>query len=433
MDEYKKIAAKLVAFRSVSADPMLKEDCKKTAEFLRDLLVSYGFDAKTVEGYGNPVVMASFTVDPKAETCLIYGHYDVQPAAKEDGWDSDPFEMVERDGRLYGRGIMDDKCQFLIHILTIGKLIQEKKLQYNIKFFFEGNEEEGSPYIEQFVKDYAKELACDFVFLSDGDMKRNNPTIELGNRGILNWTITLKTSHADVHSGIFGGAAPSATHELVKFLEALIDENNRITIEGFYEDVDEIKNEYPITFDFEEYKANSGAKALLTEPEYDFYTQTGLRPSMIVTGMYGGYIKEGHKTSIPSSATAKINFRLVMSQEPKKIEELVKKYVTAHMPEYVDYTLSFEEYAAPQKTGKDNQFVRKANMILEQVFGEKASYYYVGGTEPVLIHIQQVLRKPIVSVPFANEDGFMHGPNENFLIENIEKGFAFSKEFFSKE
>ena len=432
MDEYKKVAAQLVAFKSVSADPTYKGDCRKTAAFLRDLLLSYGFDAKAIEGYGNPIVFGTYTVDPKLETCLIYGHYDVQPAAKEDGWGTDPFVMTEKDGRLYGRGIMDDKCQFLIHILTIGKLIKEKKLGYNIKFLFEGNEEEGSPRIEQFVKDHKNQLSCDFVLLSDGELTRGKPTLELGNRGILNWKLTLKTAKTDIHSGIFGGAAPNAVQELAKFVESLLDNNNRITIEGFYDAVDPVDEEYVLPFDFEEYKVNSGTKAILTEPEYDFYKQTGLRPAMTVTGMYGGYIEEGHKTSIPAVATVKINFRLVKSQEPKEIAKLVEKHLIKHIPEYVDYEVSFDEFAGPSKTDRTNEYVQKAKKVLEKIFDHKAYYRYVGGTEPVILYFQQILKKPIVSVPFANEDGFMHGANENFKVENIDKGLAFSEQFFGK-
>jgi len=174
LDEYRKVAAKLVSFKSVSADPKLRIECKKTAEFLKDLLSSYGFKVELINGYGNPVVLSQYVVDPNLETCLIYGHYDVQPAEKADGWEADPFKLVEKDGRFYGRGIMDDKCQFLIHILTIGKLIKENKLRYNIKFLFEGNEEMGSPFIEQYVKDHKDFLSTDFILLSDGEMTRGN-------------------------------------------------------------------------------------------------------------------------------------------------------------------------------------------------------------------------------------------------------------------
>lgn len=432
VDAYKKAASALIALKSVSADPAYKEDCVKTALWLKDKLSDMGCETKLIEGYGNPVVFGSFVADPSYETVLIYGHYDVQPASKEDGWESDPFTLSEKDGKFFGRGIMDDKCQVLIHILAIEKLITEKKLGYNVKFLFEGNEETGSPYIEQFIKDHKELLTTDFIFLSDGEMTRGKPTLELGNRGIVNWKITFKTANSDIHSGLYGGVAPNAIHELAKFLTKLLDENNRITIEGFYDAVDVIEKGYHIPFDLEEYKKNSGTKALFTEPEFDFFTQTGLRPAMTVTGMYGGYIQEGHKTSIPSQASAKINLRLVQSQDPKKIAELVKKHVEKHVPSHVSYEVSFDEFAGASKTDSKNPYVQKAKSILEAVFGQSAYYRYVGGTEPVILYFQQILGKPIVSVPFANEDGMMHGTNENFDIANIQKAFAFSAKFFGR-
>lgn len=434
LDIYKKVATKLVALKSVSMDSSFKEECKKTAEFLVELLQSYGVDAKTMPTIdnGNPVVFGSYIVDPKAETCLIYGHYDVQPASKEDGWDSDPFTLTEKDDRFYGRGIMDDKCQFLIHILTIGKLIKEKKLRYNVKFLFEGEEEIGSKHIEPFIEANKELLSCDFIFFSDDEMVHGKPTVELSTRGIVNATLTIKTSTNEVHSGIFGGAIPVATHELSKFISGLFDENQHLTIEGFYDDVDPIDGSYRIPFDLEAFRQNTGAKNVHTEKGYDFYTQTGLLPAVTITGMYGGYIQEGHKSIVPSSATAKLNFRIVKSQKPEKVIALIKKHVEKVMPDYVDYEISFSEMSYPVKTEKENEYVQRAIEVLRAVFGEDPLYKFVGGTEPILLFFQEILKKPIVAIPFANEDGHMHGINENFTIKNIEKGFEFSNAFFGK-
>src|SRR5258706_413221 len=323
IDQYKKLVRELISLQSVSADPSKKEDCLKTAEWLSAFLKNAGFKSQIFEGYGNPIVLASIEIDPSFETCLIYGHYDVQPAEKEDGWDNDPFEVTEKNGKLFGRGIMDDKGQFFVHLITISNLIKEKKLKYNIKFIFEGNEETGSPFIEKFIQDNKDILTCDFILISDGEMTRGKPTIELGNRGILNWKLTVKTSNSDIHSGLYGGAAPNA------------------------------------------------------------------------------------------------------------IAELVKKHVKKHMPHYVEYDLSFDEFAGPSKTDKNSKYVQMAVKVLEEVFKSSVHYRYVGGTEPVILYFQQILGNPIVSVPFANEDGFMHGVNENFNIENIEKMMEFGKIFFT--
>lgn len=431
LDEYKKVAAKLVSLKSVSADPSCKEDIAKTAQFLQELLKERGFDAQIFEGYGNPVVFGSYVVDPSKKTALLYGHYDVQPASKEDGWDSDPFELTEKDGKFFGRGIMDDKCQFLIHILAIGKLIQEKRLQYNIKFVFEGNEEVGSPTIEHFIKEHTDLLACDFVMISDGEMTNGKPTIELGNRGVINATLTIKTANNDLHSGLYGGSAPNAVDELSKFIMHLADEDNKVTIPGFYDAVDPIDTSMQLPFSMEDYQKNTGAKVLKTEKDIDFYTQAGQRPSIEVTGIQAGYTGEGYKNSVPRMALAKINMRLVKSQDPEKIQELFKEYVKKVLPDYAEYELSFGEATAPVRIKTDNVFVEAAEKVLEEVFGEKPVHRYVGGTEPVVVFFDQELHVPQVMVPFANEDGAMHGINENFNKTNIEKALTFSEKFFA--
>lgn len=433
LDAYKKAAAQLISLKSVSADSTCAEDIKKTAEFLLHMLQEAGFKTQLFEGYANPIVYGEYSVDPTLKTALIYGHYDVQPASREDGWTTDPFVMVEKDGKLFGRGIMDDKCQLLIHIIAIIQLIKNNKLGYNIKFVFEGNEEVGSPAIEDFITDHKDLLSCDFILFSDGEMAHGKPTLELSTRGILNCTLTVRTSINEVHSGIFGGAIPVATHELSNFIAGLVNQNNRITIDGFYDDVDTVDTSYSIPFDMESFKKNSGANVVITEPDSNFYTQTGLLPSVTVTGMYGGYIGEGNKSIIPATATAKLNFRIVKSQKKEDLIEKIKKYVQKVLPSYVTYTLDFTEFAEPFKSDKNNEYVQLAADLLEKVYGDKPYYKYVGGTEPVLIHFQQILQKPIVAVPFANDDGFMHGANENFNIANIEKGLEFSERFFGKK
>lgn len=433
LDVYKKAAAKLVSLKSVSADPTCQEDIKKTAELLRDDLQNDGFTAQLFEGYANPIVYGECIVDPLLETALIYGHYDVQPASKEDGWDSDPFELIEKNGKLYGRGIMDDKCQLLIHIIALSQLIKENKLGYNIKCIFEGNEEVGSPAIENFIKDHKELLKCDFVMISDGEMTGGKPTIELGNRGVINATLTVKTAENDLHSGLYGGIAPNAIDELSIFISGLYDKDNKITIPGFYDDVDEIDKSMSLPFSREEYQKNTGAKVLKTEKDVDFYTQSGQRPSIEITGIQAGYTGEGYKNSIPRMAKAKINIRLVKSQEPGKIEELFKEYIKKTLPDYVEYELSFEQATSPVRINADNKFVEKAEKVLERIFGERPVHRYVGGTEPVVVFFDQILGVSQVLVPFANEDGAMHGINENFNLANIEKGLQFSTDFFSKK
>lgn len=430
INEYKKAAAQLISLKSVSADPNCNGDIKKTAEWLKNALQEIGFKTQLFEGYANPIVFAFYEVDPTFQTALIYGHYDVQPASMEDGWATNPFTMVEKDGKLYGRGIMDDKCQLLIHIIAIAQLIKNKKLGYNVKFVFEGNEEVGSPAIENFIKEHKDLLSCDFVMISDGEMTRGKPTIELGNRGVINTTLTVKTANNDLHSGLYGGIAPNAVHELSAFIAGLKDDENKITIPGFYDSVDPIDTSMQLPFSMEDYQKNTGAKILKTEKDIDFYTQSGQRPSIEVTGIQAGYTGEGYRNSIPRIAMAKINIRLVKSQDPEKIADLFAEYVKKTLPKYVDYELSFEEGTFPVRISVDNEYVEKAEKVLEELFREKPVHRYVGGTEPVVVFFDRILHVPQVLVPFANEDGAMHGINENFNITNIEKGLEFSKKFF---
>lgn len=317
-------------------------------------------------------------------------------------------------------------------LLLFLSLLKTKKLGYNIKFVFEGNEEVGSPAIENFIKEHKDLLTCNFVMISDGEMTLGKPTIELGNRGVINTTLTVQTAHNDLHSGLYGGIAPNAVHELSTFIAHLYDADNKITIPGFYDDVAKIDTSIALPFSMEDYEKNTGAKTLKTEKGVDFYTQGGQRPSIEVTGIQAGYTGDGYRNSIPRKAMAKINMRLVKNQNPEKIQDIFNEYVKKMLPSYIDYELSFEEGTFPVRISADNPFVEKAEAILEKICGEKPVHRYVGGTEPVVVFFDQILGVPQVMVPFANEDGAMHGINENFNITNIEKGLAFSTEFFSK-
>lgn len=429
-EEYKQLLKEFISFKTVSSDPSCKEDIKKAAEWLAKLLTRYRMKAQLIEGYGNPFVIGEYNGGSEAETALVYGHYDEQPAEKGEGWDTNPFELEEKDGKLFARGVMDDKGQLLMHIVTIGNLIREGKLAYHVKFLLEGEEENGSPHIERFVQDHRKELSCDFALLSDGELILGNPTIELGNRGIVNFTLTLQTATNELHSGIYGGAAPNAIHELAKIIDGLFDTQNHLTIEKLYDDVDTLDTTVMTPFDFNDYQYNTGAQALLTENNVDFHTATGQRPALTVISIDGGYQGEGYKTTIPPKATAKFNLRIVKSQDPQRVAEIIKKHFAKIIPDYVAYTLSFDEFAKPNKTDPHTVYVKRAEKILEALFGKKVVHKYVGGTEPAISVFQEYLQKPVLSVPFANEDGHMHGVNENFDIENIQKGMEFSRKFF---
>lgn len=431
IEEYKKLLWELVALKSISADSSCRDDIGRTASWLADTFRAHNFSVETINGYGNPLVLASYIADPSLETCLLYGHYDVQPAKKEEGWLTDPFVLTERNGRLYGRGAIDNKGQHLIHMLSLFDLIAKKQLGFNIKFMLEGNEEVGSPYMQKFIREKKDLRSCDVVLISDGELTAGLPTIEMSFRGVINATLTIKTADNDLHSGLYGGAAPNAISEAAKFIAGLHDKNNTVTIAGFYQDVESVTpGNNP--FDMEKFKHNTTTKLLLTEPGYDFYTQTGQRPSLEITGIQSGYTGEGYRNSISGKAIVKLNIRLVPSQDPEKIIDAVRIYVKKVMPSYVDFSLSFDDIAKGIKLSIDNAYIRQAATILEKVYGTKPLQRYVGGSLPIVTDFENTLHVPQLLIPLANEDGMMHGLNENFDITFIEKALKFSMEFFRK-
>lgn len=334
---------------------------------------------------------------------------------------------------------MDNKGQLLIHMFSIFDLIKKQQLGYNIKFIIEGNEETGSAKMENFVKTHHKLLTADFVIISDGSLANNRPTIEVGLRGILNTTLTLTTGKKELHSGMFGGYAPNVILESSKLLAKLYAKNNKVNIPGFYQEVKSIsasekKQVDKIKLNFNQYYKLSGSKGIVNEDENNFYLQTGLRPTVQVTGILAGYNGEGYKTSIPNQIQIKLNFRLVVDQKPRKIIHYLKNFLEANLPDYVDYQLDYDLNNATKaiKLGTDNDFNKKISLLLQKIYHKQVVYKYVGGTIPLIVSLKKYLNSDIILVPLANEDCNMHGVNENFKIDLIKKGVVFCTEFFSR-
>ncbi len=435
--KYKNLLKEFIKFKSVSTSDEFKSEIEKTVEWLERTFKSKGFKVKIIKGYDNPVVLAEYIQNKEYETALIYGHYDVQPASESEGWSSDPFKLTERSGRLYARGVVDNKGQVMIHIINIFNLIEKGKLKYNIKFFIEGNEETGSPNLEKCIKDKKKLLNCDFIMISDGEITSDYPVVEAGFRGGFNSTLKCITSDKDLHSGLYGGASPIASHELIKIINRIYKENGSIAINGFYDNVDDIGDEIRemnknIPFDLDYYKKLSGTKALVTEDNNDFYTQTGLRPAVVVTGLDSGYTGEGYRNSIPSYATAKINFRLVKSQDPKMIVELFKKFIKKQVPNYVDYKLDIASPYYGIKLNLDNEYIKTARKHLKKAFGKEPLVKFCGGGLPIVTYFNDILSVPQILAPLANEDCGMHSVDENYNLKIVKKALDFSDSFWSK-
>ena len=437
--QYKKLLEQMIAIKSVSTDPVYKPEIEKMVDWLTDLFSEKGFVVKVVRNYGNPIVAADYVVNKKLPTCLIYGHYDVQPANLEDGWSTQPFELSEKNDRLFGRGVVDNKGQVLIHINNVFELIKEKNLAFNVKFMIEGDEETGSSLMEKFVSDNQELLLSDFCLISDGEMNIECPVIEAGFRGGFNSTLTITTSKTDLHSGIYGGAVPSAAHELTRMVASLFNEDGSVAVPGFYDDVDEVDatlktNNLTIPFDEKDYLSIAGVKRLtLDKGIEDVVTQTGLTPTIQVTGLQTGYMGEGYRNSIPGKAMAKINFRLVESQDNAKVLESVKRFITKVLPDYAEFTLQMENPFRGVKLDLKNDEVNRTKNLLETIYGRKCFFKFSGGGLPIVTLFSEILRIPCVLVPLANEDCRMHATDENYSLAYLEKAMKFSKKFLSGE
>lgn len=439
--EYKKLLKEYISLKSVSTDPEMKGGIDATAAWLVNFFKINGFESYTLDKQGlNPVVFASIEIDPKFETVLIYGHYDVQPASKEDGWDFEPFDLVEKNGKLIGRGVVDNKGQNLIHIFSVINLLNEGNLKYNVKFFIEGDEETGGvELIGEILEEKKELLKSDYFMVSDGEMVAGKPCIESSFRGGFNLTLKYETAKNNVHSGLYGGAVPNAAFELSTFVSKLYSTNNMVTVPDFYNGVDEISteslesNSILANIGQQEALDNAGFKALKTEEnKYDFFTQTGLRPTLQVTGFKSGYIGNGYSNIVPAQAEVRINFRLVASQKPEDIIEIFKKFVAQNTPDYVTYTIEVGGVHNPIKLDTKSAIFEYAKKLLKEVYNDEVFDYNVGGAIPFIAKIKELFNIDTLSVGLCNEDCNMHGANENFKIDLIEKGLNFSRRFFSK-
>ena len=437
LQSYKQLLSEFVRFQSISTDPNFLPAIEDTVEWLQNLFENYGFETKIFPGEKtNPVIFAHYKNPKATQTVLIYGHYDVQPAQHDEGWDADPFTLTEKEGKYIARGVVDNKGQILIHIFTVLNLIKEKKLQYNVKFLIEGNEETSNPELSGIMKKNSKLLASDYVLVSDGELVDGKPAIEASLRGGFNLTLQYKTADNNVHSGIYGGAVPNAAYELTKLLDKLFDKNNSVTVEHFYDNVDEITEEHKkhterIAHTSQKLIKHAGMQAHLHEAGHNFYTQTGLRPTLQITGLKSGYIGNGYANIIPATAEARINFRLVASQKPDEVILAFRNFVKKYTPEYVDFTLTTDGIHNPVKIDINAPIIQTMKKQLHEAYKDQPVIKYVGGAIPFVGDIKDIFGINTILVPLANDDCNMHGANENFSVDLIQKALHFSELFFS--
>lgn len=419
----------LLRFPSVSADQKYAGDVRRTAEFVAQKLRDAGADnVEVCETAGHPIVYGEKITDPSKPTVLVYGHYDVQPADPLELWETPPFEPTVRDGKIFARGACDDKGQFYMHVKAFELMLKQGDLPTNIKFMIEGEEEVGSSNLGIFVKANKDRLKADVVLISDTAMiSLENPSLETGLRGLSYLEVEVIGPNRDLHSGVYGGAVANPATILAKMIASLHDENNHITIPGFYDDVAVLSeaerkalNEAP--YDEEEYKKDLGVKALWGEKGYSTIERTGIRPTLEVNGIWGGYIGEGAKTVLPSRANAKISMRLVPNQKSEDITRLFMDHFQKIAPDYVKVKVSPHHGGEPVVTPTDSIAYKAAEKAIEESFGKKPIPTRGGGSIPIVALFEQELGLKTVLFGFGLDSDNLHSPNEKYDIANYFKG-----------
>jgi acetylornithine deacetylase/succinyl-diaminopimelate desuccinylase-like protein len=419
----------LLRIPSISARSEHKADMQTCAEAFKEKLLAAGAD--TVEIYptiGHPIVYGEKITDPSKPTVLVYGHYDVQPADPLELWHSGPFEPVIKEGKIFARGACDDKGQVYMHIKAFETMNACGELPANIKFLIEGEEEVGSPNLSTFVNEHTDLLKCDVILISDTSMiSLENPSIDVGVRGLTYIEVEVTGPNRDLHSGVYGGAVANPITMLSRMIASLHDENNHITIPGFYDDVivasaDERREMAKAPFDVEEYKQDLGIKDIWGEAGFSTNERTGIRPTLEVNGMWGGYTGEGAKTVLPSKAFAKISCRLVPNQSSQDIEKKLIDHLNSIAPAGVIVNAKPHHGGEPYVTPVDSVPYKAASKAIEQTFGKTPIPVRGGGSIPITSLFEKALGVKVVFLGFGLDSDNLHSPNEKFDIANFYKG-----------
>ncbi|HYG59107.1 MAG TPA: dipeptidase [Symbiobacteriaceae bacterium] len=420
----------LLRIPSISALSEHKPDMRRAAEWLAAELKRIGMSRVAVmETGGHPAVFAERIDHPGKPSVLIYGHYDVQPVDPLNLWDSPPFEPAIRDGKLFARGASDDKGQVFMHLKVLEAILQtDGKLPVNVRVIIEGEEEIGSTNLERFIKENRDLLQADVVVISDtGLYARGVPSLTYALRGLAALEIYVTGAKGDLHSGLFGGAAPNAVHALVELLASLRTRDGKIAANGFYDDVRELSDEEKrsfasLGFSEDKYRHELGAKALPGEPGYSVLERLWARPTLEINGIFGGFQGEGTKTVIPNRAGAKITCRLVPDQDPKQIQDAIESHLRGHCPPGVTLEVKRGDGAPACMTPIDHPAIRAAMTALAEAYGAEAKFIRGGGSIPIVGLFMQELQAAVVLMGFGLEDENFHAPNEHFNLENFDTG-----------
>jgi len=419
----------LIRIPSISSLSENKGDMVRAAEYIKEALLNAGVDkADVMPSEGNPVVYGEKIINPDLPTVLVYGHYDVMPVDPLELWNTEPFEPEIIDGKIYARGADDDKGQAFMHVKAFELMVKTNTLECNVKFMIEGEEEIGSPSLGKFCKDNKEMLKSDIILVSDtGMIAQDIPSITTGLRGLSFMEVEVTGPNKDLHSGIFGGAVANPANVLTKMISSLMDENNRITIPGFYDDVLEISDKEraemaKAPFNLDEYQKALDIDTVWGEEGYSTNERTGIRPSLDINGIWGGYTGEGAKTVLPSKANAKISMRLVPNQDNIKISELFEKHFKAIAPPYVKVNVKSLHGGQGYVSPTDMPAYLAAKKAYETSFNKVPVPVRSGGSIPIISTFEEVLETKSILMGFGLESDAIHSPNENYPLFNFFKG-----------
>jgi len=419
----------LIRIPSISSESARKDDMQKAAEFWQESMLKAGADkAEIMPTDGNPVVYGEKIFDPSAPTVLVYGHYDVMPVDPIDLWKSDPFEPEIRDGKIFARGADDDKGQAFMHAKAFELMVATDTLPCNVKFMVEGEEEVGSPSLGKFCEQNKELLKADVILVSDtGMIAPDIPSITTGLRGLAYMEVEVTGPNKDLHSGLFGGAVANPINILTQMIASLTDDDNVITIPGFYDDVEIINKEEraemaKAPFNLDEYQKALDIDEVWGEKGYSTNERTGIRPSLDVNGIWGGYTGEGAKTVIASKAYAKISMRLVPHQDNIKIAELFEKHFTSIAPASVKVKVSSLHGGQGYVSPTDMIAYKAAEKAYTEVYKRKPVPVRSGGSIPIISTFEEILGTKSILMGFGLESDAIHSPNENFPLEQFFNG-----------
>ncbi|MPL55993.1 Succinyl-diaminopimelate desuccinylase [bioreactor metagenome] len=433
----------LLKIASISADPAYNQDVLNCADAVAKHLANAGADQVEIcETKGYPVVYGEKIINPELPTVLVYGHYDVQPADPLELWESGPFEPVVKktelhpEGAIFARGSADDKGQFFMHVKAFEAMMKTNSLPCNIKFIIEGEEEVGSVSLAGFLEENKEKLSCDVILISDTHIYSNEqPTVTTGLRGLNYMEVEVEGPNRDLHSGLYGGAVPNPINVLAEMIAKLHDEEGRITIDGFYDNVEIVSAEdraemNKLKDNPEEFKKSIGLSGVEGETGYTTLERTSIRPTLDVNGIWGGYTGEGAKTVIPSKAFAKISMRLVPYQTDEEITEKFTKYFEKIAPASVKVKVTPHHGGMPYVLQSNTKEFQAAKKAMEKAFGKEVLPYRSGGSIPITSLFEKILGAKSVLMGFGLDSDAIHSPNEHYGLYNFYKGIESIPYFF---